>query len=191
MLFNNTKKWIEAFVHMDTELVKDSEKSAEGSEKVVEGSERIKEGSSKRAASNLEQGDAKRQRLEEENESAELKRYLEIIPEDDDDVTTEATPLSSKSPTIVEYKIYKKGGKAFSKSLEQMSSHDNGSKPASDDGKKVDEDPRKESECKDQEKEDNVNSTSNVNTVSLTVNAAGTNEVNAISGKISIELLFD
>nr|GFC91859.1 ribonuclease H-like domain-containing protein [Tanacetum cinerariifolium] len=67
----------------------------------------------------------------------------------------------------------------------------------SDDGKKVDEDPRKESECKDQEKEDNVNSTNNVNiagnvnTVSLTINAAGTNEVNAISGKISIELLFD
>ncbi|GJU34580.1 uncharacterized mitochondrial protein-like protein [Tanacetum coccineum] len=58
------------------------------------------------------------------------------------------------------------------------SSHDDGSKPSSDDGKKVDEDPRKESECKDQEKEDNVNSTNNVNTVSSTVNAASTNEVN-------------
>ncbi|GKF20621.1 hypothetical protein Tco_0069259, partial [Tanacetum coccineum] len=30
-----------------------------------------------------------------------------------------------------------------------------GSKPSSDDGKKVDEDPRKDSECNDQEKEDN------------------------------------
>ncbi|GJR92407.1 retrovirus-related pol polyprotein from transposon TNT 1-94 [Tanacetum coccineum] len=71
------------------------------------------------------------------------------------------------------------------------------SKPSSDDGKKVDEDPRKDSECKDQEKEDNVNSTNNVNTagnvniVSSTVNAAGTNEVNAIGGKTSIELPFD
>ncbi|GJY15305.1 zinc finger, CCHC-type containing protein [Tanacetum coccineum] len=45
------------------------------------------------------------------------------------------------------------------------SSHDNVSKPSSDDGKKVDENPRKDSECKDQEKEDNVNSTNNVNTV--------------------------
>nr|GFD44482.1 hypothetical protein [Tanacetum cinerariifolium] len=35
-------------------------------------------------------------------------------------------------------------------SQDPKSSHDNGSKPASDDGKKVDEDPRKESECKDQ-----------------------------------------
>ncbi|GJU35588.1 putative ribonuclease H-like domain-containing protein [Tanacetum coccineum] len=77
------------------------------------------------------------------------------------------------------------------------SSHDDGSKPSSDDGKKVDEDLRKDSECKDQEKEDNVNSTnnvntaSNVNTVSSTVNAAGTNEVNAVGGKTSIELPFD
>ncbi|GKG42259.1 hypothetical protein Tco_0476557, partial [Tanacetum coccineum] len=48
----------------------------------------------------------------------------------------------------------------------------------SDDGKKVDEDPRKESKCNDQEKEDNVN-------------VAGTNEVNIVGGKTSIELPFD
>ncbi|GJX12023.1 putative ribonuclease H-like domain-containing protein [Tanacetum coccineum] len=48
------------------------------------------------------------------------------------------------------------------------SSHDDGFKTSSDDGKKVDEDPRKDSECKDQEKEDNVNSTNNVNTISYT-----------------------
>ncbi|GJV88917.1 retrovirus-related pol polyprotein from transposon TNT 1-94 [Tanacetum coccineum] len=40
------------------------------------------------------------------------------------------------------------------------SSHDDGFKPSSDDGKKVDEDPRKDSECKDQEKKDNVNNDS-------------------------------
>ncbi|GJU76590.1 ribonuclease H-like domain-containing protein [Tanacetum coccineum] len=43
-------------------------------------------------------------------------------------------------------------------SQDLKSSHDDGSKPSCDDGNKVDEDPRKESECKDQEKEDNVNS---------------------------------
>nr|GEV44329.1 hypothetical protein [Tanacetum cinerariifolium] len=108
VLFNNTMKWIEAFVHMDSELVK-------GSDKAVEGNEKAKKGSSKRAGSNLEQEDAKRQRLEEENESAELKRCLEIIPKDDDDVTIEATPLSSKSLTIVDYKIYKEGKKSYFK----------------------------------------------------------------------------
>nr|GEY64467.1 hypothetical protein [Tanacetum cinerariifolium] len=108
MLFNNTMKWIEAFVSMNTELVKDSEKAAEGSKKA-------EEGSSKRAESNLEQEDAKRQRSEEENEPAELKRCLEIIPEDDDDVTIKATLLSSKSPTIVDYKIYKEQRKSYFK----------------------------------------------------------------------------
>ncbi|GKF48266.1 putative ribonuclease H-like domain-containing protein, partial [Tanacetum coccineum] len=54
----------------------------------------------------------------------------------------------------------------------------------SDDGKKVDEDPRKDSECNDQEKEVNVNSPNNVN-------AASTNEVNAVGRKTSIKLSFD
>nr|GEV26389.1 putative ribonuclease H-like domain-containing protein [Tanacetum cinerariifolium] len=52
-LFNNTMKWIESFVPIDTELVKGSEKAAKGSEKAVKGS-------SKRARDKLEQEDAKR-----------------------------------------------------------------------------------------------------------------------------------
>nr|GEZ47052.1 hypothetical protein [Tanacetum cinerariifolium] len=88
-------------------------------------------------------------------------------------------------------------GTKASDNADPKSSHDDGSKPSSDDGKKVDEYPRKETECKDQEKEDNVNCTNNhntagnVNTVSLIVNAAGTNKVNVVCGKISIELPFD
>ncbi|GJW33711.1 putative ribonuclease H-like domain-containing protein [Tanacetum coccineum] len=82
-------------------------------------------------------------------------------------------------------------GTKASDNADPKSSHDDGSKPLSDDGKKVDEDPRKESECKDQEKKDNINNTNNVNTVSSTINAAGINEDNAVSGKTSIELPFD
>nr|GEX70723.1 hypothetical protein [Tanacetum cinerariifolium] len=108
MLFNNTMKWIETFVPMDADLVK-------GGNKAVEGSEKAEEGSSKRVGSNLEQEDAKRQRLKEENESVELKRCLEIILENDDDVTIKTTPLSSKSPIIVDYKIYKEGRKSYFK----------------------------------------------------------------------------
>nr|GEX56833.1 hypothetical protein [Tanacetum cinerariifolium] len=44
-----------------------------------------------------------------------LKRCLEIVPKDDDDVTIKATPLSSKSSTIVDYKIYKEGKKSYFK----------------------------------------------------------------------------
>nr|GEU46001.1 hypothetical protein [Tanacetum cinerariifolium] len=64
--------------------------------------------------------------------------------------------------------------------VDLKSSHDDGSKPLSDDGKKVDEDLRKENECSDQEKEYNVNRTNNVNTVSSTVNVASTNEDNEL-----------
>ncbi|GJY76441.1 putative ribonuclease H-like domain-containing protein [Tanacetum coccineum] len=63
------------------------------------------------------------------------------------------------------------------------SSPDAGFKPSSDDGKKVDEDLRN-SKGIDQEKEDNVTSTNNVN-------AANINEVNAVCGKISIKLPND
>ncbi|GJZ27655.1 putative ribonuclease H-like domain-containing protein [Tanacetum coccineum] len=82
-------------------------------------------------------------------------------------------------------------------SQDPKSFHNDGSKPSSDDGRKVDEDPRKDSEYKDQEKEDNVNSTNNVNTadnvntVSSTVNVVGTNKVNDVGGKTSIELPCD
>nr|GEX49429.1 hypothetical protein [Tanacetum cinerariifolium] len=78
-------------------------------------------------------------------------------------------------------------GTKASDNVDPKSSHDDGSKPSSDDGMKVDDDPRKESECRDQEKEDNVNRTNNVstagnlNTVSSTVNVASTNKDNELS----------
>nr|GEZ58058.1 hypothetical protein [Tanacetum cinerariifolium] len=65
------------------------------------------------------------------------------------------------------------------------------SKPLSDDGKKVNEDPRKENQCNDKEKEDKVNNTNNVNIVSSTVNTTGTNGVNDVGENKSIELQFD
>ncbi|GJT21315.1 putative ribonuclease H-like domain-containing protein [Tanacetum coccineum] len=70
------------------------------------------------------------------------------------------------------------------------SPHDDGSKPSSDDEKKVNEDPRIESESKDQVKDDIVNSTNNVNIVSSIVNVVGI-EVNVVDGKTSIELPVD
>ncbi|GJV54499.1 putative ribonuclease H-like domain-containing protein [Tanacetum coccineum] len=59
------------------------------------------ESSSKRAGEALEQESSKKQKLEEDKESEELKQCLEIVPDDGDDVTIDAIPLSTKSPTIV------------------------------------------------------------------------------------------
>nr|GFC18339.1 hypothetical protein [Tanacetum cinerariifolium] len=51
-------------------------------------------------------------KVEDDKESAELKQCLEIIPDNRDDVTIDATPLSVKTP-IVDYKIYKEGKKNY------------------------------------------------------------------------------
>nr|GEX95355.1 putative ribonuclease H-like domain-containing protein [Tanacetum cinerariifolium] len=76
-------------------------------------------------------------------------------------------------------------------SQDPKSSHDDGLKPSNNDGKKVDEDPRKENECHDQEKEANVNNTNNVNTVSSTINVASKNEDNELSFNPNMPALED
>ncbi|GJZ78488.1 hypothetical protein Tco_0643325 [Tanacetum coccineum] len=61
----------------------------------------------------LEQESSKKQKVEEDKEFEELKQCLEIVPDDGDDVTIDATPLSIKYPTIVDYKIYQEGKKSY------------------------------------------------------------------------------
>nr|GEV69697.1 hypothetical protein [Tanacetum cinerariifolium] len=57
----------------------------------------------------------KKTKAEGSSKRAELKRCLEIVLEDDDDVAVKATPISSKSHTIVDYKIYVEGKKSYFK----------------------------------------------------------------------------
>nr|GEW24179.1 hypothetical protein [Tanacetum cinerariifolium] len=77
--------------------------------------------SSKREGEEPVQESAKKQKVDEHvqakaanDDTAKLKRCLEIVSEDDD-VTIKATPLSSISPTIVDYKIYKERKKSYFK----------------------------------------------------------------------------
>nr|GEY67876.1 glutamic acid-rich protein-like [Tanacetum cinerariifolium] len=54
----------------------------------------------------------KKQKLDEEVE--ELKKHLQIVPNDEDDVYTEATPLARKVP-VVDYEIYTENNKPYYK----------------------------------------------------------------------------
>nr|GEW28958.1 hypothetical protein [Tanacetum cinerariifolium] len=63
----------------------------------------------KQKGDELEQDNTKKQKLEGQQEAEELKKNLEIVPDDEDDVFVNVTPLSSKPFTIVDYKIYKEG----------------------------------------------------------------------------------
>nr|GEV00555.1 hypothetical protein [Tanacetum cinerariifolium] len=65
----------------------------------------------KQKGDELKKESAKKQKLEEQQEAEELKRNLKIIPDDEDDVFVNVAPLSSKPPTIMDYKIYKEGKK--------------------------------------------------------------------------------
>nr|GEY17321.1 hypothetical protein [Tanacetum cinerariifolium] len=67
---------------------------------------------SKRKSETSEERAAKKQKLGKEVE--ELKTHLQIVPRDEDDVYTEATPLALKVP-IVDYQIHTKNNKPYYK----------------------------------------------------------------------------
>nr|GEU37018.1 hypothetical protein [Tanacetum cinerariifolium] len=95
---------IDSFVDFRTELV---EESAKKDEAVT-----AQESSSKRTRDEIDQERSKKQKVEDDKESEELKQCLEIILDDGDDVTIDTTPLSVKTP-IVDYWIYKEGKKNY------------------------------------------------------------------------------
>nr|GEX03294.1 putative ribonuclease H-like domain-containing protein [Tanacetum cinerariifolium] len=63
---------------------------------------------------------AKKQKLDEEVE--DLKTHLQIVPNDEDDVYTEATPLALKVP-IVDYQIHTEHNKPYYKIIRADGSH--------------------------------------------------------------------
>nr|GEY41121.1 hypothetical protein [Tanacetum cinerariifolium] len=104
-LFDKAMKNVNTFVDFKIELVEESLKKVKA--KIT------KEGSLKRAGDKLEQERFKKLTVKDDKESEELKKCLEIIPSDGDDVTINATSLSSKSLIIVDYKIYHEGKKSY------------------------------------------------------------------------------
>ncbi|GKB88173.1 hypothetical protein Tco_0960445 [Tanacetum coccineum] len=90
-LFDKAFKRVNMFVDFRTDLV---------------------EGSSKRAGEELEQESTKKQKVDDDKETSELKQCLEIIS-DEEEVTIDAIPLDVKSPSIVDWKIYKEGKKSY------------------------------------------------------------------------------
>nr|GFC42515.1 hypothetical protein [Tanacetum cinerariifolium] len=57
----------------------------------------------------IKKDNAEEQEMEEQQEAEELKRNLEIVPDDEDDVFVNVAPLASKPLIIMDYKIYKEG----------------------------------------------------------------------------------
>ncbi|GJY20800.1 hypothetical protein Tco_0393366 [Tanacetum coccineum] len=70
------------------------------------------EGKEKRAGTELIQENTKKQKVEDDKETTELKQLMKIIP-DEEEVAIDAIPLVVKSPSIVGWKIYKEGRKSY------------------------------------------------------------------------------
>nr|GEY02652.1 hypothetical protein [Tanacetum cinerariifolium] len=92
---------------MDLEAQKSSGKEAQ-------------ESSTKRIVESLESDISKKQKVDENVEAViddtkELKKCMKIVLNDRDEVLIEATPLSSRSPTIIDYKIHNEGKKTYFK----------------------------------------------------------------------------
>nr|GEX21722.1 hypothetical protein [Tanacetum cinerariifolium] len=66
----------------------------------------------KRASKSQAEKAAKKQKLNEEVE--ELKKHIQVVPNDEDDVYTEAAPLGRKVP-VVDYEIYTENNKPYYK----------------------------------------------------------------------------
>ncbi|GJX49028.1 hypothetical protein Tco_0275873 [Tanacetum coccineum] len=70
------------------------------------------EGKEKRAGAELEQEITKKQKVDDDKETAEIKQLMEITL-DKEEVTIYIVPLAVKSPSIVDWKTHKEGRKSY------------------------------------------------------------------------------
>nr|GEZ66100.1 hypothetical protein [Tanacetum cinerariifolium] len=71
----------------------------------------VDEGSSKRAGE-ITQERSKKQKVDDDKETAKLKKLMEIIP-NEEEAAIDAIPLAIKSPKIVDWKIHKEERKSY------------------------------------------------------------------------------
>ncbi|GJV16171.1 putative ribonuclease H-like domain-containing protein [Tanacetum coccineum] len=95
MLFDNTMKWVDSFVPMDSEVVKGGKEKDEGNVT------RAEESSSKRAGIELEQERIKKQKIDDDQEEAEMKKHMEIVV-DEEEIAVDAIPLATRPPIIID-----------------------------------------------------------------------------------------
>ncbi|GJS08625.1 hypothetical protein Tco_0365421 [Tanacetum coccineum] len=92
-LVDKAMKRVNTFVDYRTKLVEGSSEKAEA--------EIAQKSSSKRAGDELERESIKKQKMDKDKETAELKSLMEVIP-DEEEVAVDAIPLATKPPSIVE-----------------------------------------------------------------------------------------
>nr|GEU65970.1 ribonuclease H-like domain-containing protein [Tanacetum cinerariifolium] len=75
-------------------------------------SSELVQGKEKRAGEELTQERSKKQKVDDDKETTDFKKLMEIIP-NEEEVAIDAIPLAVNSPKIVDWKIYKEGKKSY------------------------------------------------------------------------------
>ncbi|GJX41387.1 hypothetical protein Tco_0256377 [Tanacetum coccineum] len=103
-LFEKEMKKVNTFVDFRTELVEGTKKEESSKRDETIG----QESSSKRTGDELEQDKANKQKIDDDQEETKMKELMEVVY-DEEGVAIDAIPLSTKPPSIVDYKIIKEG----------------------------------------------------------------------------------
>ncbi|GKE34329.1 hypothetical protein Tco_1453651 [Tanacetum coccineum] len=103
-LFDKEMKRVNSFMAMNSEAQEIKEKKDERSYKKIEIAQ---DSSAKRAGDKLESNESKKQKTDENEEVKENNEHLVLVK--DDDIETDAIPLATKPPMIIEYKLIKEG----------------------------------------------------------------------------------
>ncbi|GJS00737.1 hypothetical protein Tco_0317245 [Tanacetum coccineum] len=104
--FDKTMGWIDSFVSMDSQVVKGGKEKDEGNVT------RAEESSSKRAGTELKQEKIKKQKIDDDQEEAKMKKHIEIVV-DEEEIAVDVIPLATKPPIIVDWKIIKEGNMGY------------------------------------------------------------------------------
>ncbi|GKE05348.1 hypothetical protein Tco_1397366 [Tanacetum coccineum] len=86
--FDKTMGWIDSFISMDSEVVKGGKEKDEGSVT------RVEESNSKRVGTELEQERIKKQKIDDDQKEAKMKKHMEIIV-DEEEIVVDAIPLAT------------------------------------------------------------------------------------------------
>ncbi|GJR95951.1 hypothetical protein Tco_0268125 [Tanacetum coccineum] len=70
-------------------------------------------GEEKIAGDELEQENAKKQKVYEDKETTELQSLIDVVLDDEEEVAIDVVPLATKPLTIVDWKIHKEGKKIY------------------------------------------------------------------------------
>nr|GEY09930.1 hypothetical protein [Tanacetum cinerariifolium] len=120
MSYDEIRPLFEKHYNYNQAFLNEVNKGVKVLEKEVSQEKEVEVEISKREGKSLKQEIAKKQKMEQE--TGELKKHLQIVPDDDDDVYTDATSLASKIP-IIDYKIHTERNRPYFKIIRVDGNH--------------------------------------------------------------------